>query len=55
MIDFQSPDLLNKYICFDNLIQTINIFASSQDYAVIEKKIKVSKKRILWKTILMYN
>ena len=47
MIDLQSPDHLNKYACFDNLIQVINIFASSQDYVVIEKKIKVSKKRIL--------
>ena len=43
-MDLQTPNLLNKYIFLHNLFQTINIFASSQSYAMVKKRIKVGKK-----------
>lgn len=43
IIDLQLFDFLNKYTFFNNSIQAINIFAFSQGYIMVKKKIKVSK------------
>ena len=49
-MDLQPPDLSDKYVSLNHLIQTVNIFASSQGHAVVKKKTKVSKKGVLKKS-----
>lgn len=55
MIDLQLPNLFDNYTFFDILFQTVNIFTSLQDYIVVRRKIRVSRKRFLRKIILIYN
>lgn len=54
-MNLQLFDMSNKYVFLDNLIQAINIFAFIQNYAVVKRKTKVSKKKILRKAVLIYN
>lgn len=54
-MDLQLQNLLNKYTSFDNLIQAINTFASSQSYIIVKRGTIVSNKRVLRKIILMYD
>lgn len=53
MMKTQPFNLLNHYTSFNILFQAINIFAYSQDYAVVKNRIKVSKKGVLRKAVLM--
>lgn len=50
-MDFQSHDLSDKYISFDDLLSIINNSTSSHSYIIIKKKTKVSKKKVLKKTV----
>ena len=54
-MDLQPPNFPDKYASLDNLIQAINTFASSQGYAVVKRRTKVSKKGVLRKGVLMCN
>lgn len=54
-MDLQPFNLPNKYIFFDNLLQAINGFVSLQGYAIVKRRIKVSKKRVLRKPVLIYD
>ena len=54
-MDLQPPDLSDKYVSLDNLLQAINNFASSQGYAVVKRRTKLSKKRVLIKAVLKCN
>lgn len=53
ILDFQPLNLLDKYIFFNNLLQAINGFAFSQDYTIVKRKMKMSKKRVLKKAVLI--
>ncbi len=53
MIDLQTLDLSDNYTSLDALLQVVNTFTSSQDYAVVKRKTKMSKKGILRKAVLM--
>lgn len=44
---------MDKYVSFDNLLQAINSFASSEGYVVVNRRTKVSEKRVLRKAILL--
>ena len=53
MMDLQPPDLSENYASLDALLQAVNTFASSQGYAVVKRRTKVSKKGVLRKAVLM--
>ena len=47
---------MNKfYPSLDELVIALNAFASLQEYAMVKKSIKTSKKKVLQKAILIYN
>jgi hypothetical protein len=43
---------MNSFYTLDDLVRVINEFADSQEYAIIKKRTKLSKKEILRKTML---
>ncbi len=53
MMDLQLPNLSDNYASLDVLLQAVNTFASSQSYAVVKRRTKVSKKGILRKAVLI--
>ena len=47
---------MNKfYLSLDELVKALNIFASLQKYAIVKKYTKVSMKKLLHKTFLIYD
>ncbi len=46
------PNLTESYPTLDDLVTAINEFAGSQEYAVVKKRTKVSKKGVLRKAVL---
>jgi hypothetical protein len=46
-----SLDLLDVYFTLDALILAVNIFVDSQDYALIKKRIKINKKKVIRKVM----
>lgn len=54
-MDLQPPNLSDKYTFLDDLIQAVNTSVSTQGYAVVKRKTKVSKKGVLRKPVLIYN
>jgi hypothetical protein len=45
-------NLIEFYLTLDDLVTAINEFVDSQDYVVVKKRIKISKKEVLRKAIL---
>lgn len=55
-MELQSLDLLDwLYLSLNNLVKTLNTFASFQEYTIIKKHTKVSKKWVLCKLVLIYD
>jgi hypothetical protein len=46
-----SSDLSDSYSTLDALVLAVNVFADSQEYALVKKRIKINKKRIIRKVI----
>jgi hypothetical protein len=43
---------MNSFLILNNLVRAVNEFADSQEYAIIKKRTKLSKKKVLRKTML---
>lgn len=47
------PQLEDGYPSLDDIMQTINSFASSQGYAVVKRRTKTNKRGVVRKAVLM--
>jgi hypothetical protein len=45
-------NLIKFYFTLDDLVTAINEFVDSQEYVVVKKRIKISKKEVLRKAVL---